>query len=383
MANLTEQHFIEIFKNSLKITARTLSIKTLLSDRNLRRIDYKPYYQRNYVWDNIKQTFFIESVILGTEVPPLILFKSGTNIEVIDGRQRYETLKRFIENDIILTEKGLMSLPALSKQTFNKLKDEIKTVFWNSNIRIYEFEVIIGVSPSIEDKIKKEIFRRYNTGITPLTSVEVDSAKYDNDQLSAIFEGELKKDIPYREGLRKCFFPNEIESPDLIEKMVDFKRRSFILSKFPISKYATGSQRSEIISILYETAVNNIEDLDIESIKFKNQIKKVIELQEKFSKSGFLTKHKLLFETILWAIRIIDDESIEIDLKKSFESFLIHYRKNADLYSDDNSFFYKTIIDRFSDTASFFEEITGLNFEIYMRSNDFNTGLKALKQTNS
>ena len=74
MANLTEQHFIDIFKNSIKITARTLSIKTLLSERNLRRIDYKPYYQRNYVWDNVKQTFFIESVILGTEVPPLILF---------------------------------------------------------------------------------------------------------------------------------------------------------------------------------------------------------------------------------------------------------------------------------------------------------------------
>lgn len=381
MANFTEQNFIEIFKNSLKITARTLSIKTLLSERNLRRIDYKPYYQRNYVWDNVKQTFFIESVILGTEVPPLILFKSGTNIEVIDGRQRYETLKRFIENDILLTEKGLMSLPALSKQTFNKLTDEIKNVFWNSNIRVYEFEVIIAVSPIIEDKIKKEIFRRYNTGITPLTSVEIDGAKYDNDQLSAIFENELNKDTIYRDRFRKCFFPNEIESPDLIEKMVDFKRRSFILSKFPISKYATGSQRDEIISILYETAVNNIEDLDNENFKFKNQIKKTIEIQERFFQSGFAPKHKLLFETILWAIRIMDDESIEFDVEKSFESILAHYRLKLDFYSDENSFFYKTIIERFSDTADFFENITGLNFEIYIRRSDFKNEIKALKQT--
>ncbi|MCX8481301.1 MAG: DUF262 domain-containing protein, partial [Sediminibacterium sp.] len=339
MANLTEHHFIEIFKNSIKITARTLSVKTLLSERNLRRIDYKPYYQRNYVWDNVKQTFFIESVILGTEVPPLIFFKSGTNIEIIDGRQRYETLKRFIENDIILTEKGLMSLPALSKQTFNKLSDEIKTVFFNSNIRIYEFEVIIGVTSIIEDKIKKEIFRRYNTGITPLTSIEIDSAKYDNDDLSSIFEKELNSDSIYRDGFRKCFFPNEVESPDLSEKMVDFKRRSFILTKFPISKYATGSQRSEIINILYETAVNNIEDLDVESNKFKNQIKKVIELQGRLNQSGFSTKHKLLFETILWAIRILDEESIVIEMDKSFESILSHYRKKIDLYSDESSFF--------------------------------------------
>ena len=383
MANLTEQHFIEIFKNSIKITARTLSVKTLLSERNLRRIDYKPYYQRNYVWDNIKQTFFIESVILGTEVPPLIFFKSGTNIEVIDGRQRYETLKRFIENDIVLTEKGLMSLPALSKQTFNKLSDEIKTVFFNSNIRIYEFEVIIGVSSMIEDKIKKEIFRRYNTGITPLTSVEIDSAKYDNDDLSAIFEKELNNDRVYRDGIRKCFFPNEVESPALSEKMVDFKRRSFILSKFPISKFATGSQRSEIINILYETAVNNIEDLDVENIKFKSQINNVIELQDKFNKSGFLPKHKLLFETILWAIRILDEESVEINIDNSFESILSHYRKKVDLYSDENSFFYKTIIERFSDTATLFEVITGVNFEIYIRRNDFKNEIKALKQTDS
>lgn len=383
MGNLTEQDFTDIFKNSIKITARTLSIKTLLSERNLRRIDYKPYYQRNYVWDNIKQTFFIESVILGTEVPPLIFFKSGTNIEVIDGRQRYETLKRFIENDIVLTEKGLMSLPALSKTTFNKLSDEIKAVFFNSNIRVYEFEVIIGVSSIIEDKIKKEIFRRYNTGITPLTSVEIDSAKYDNDALSAIFEKELIIDSVYRDGLRKCFFPNEVESPDLTEKMVDFKRRSFILSKFPISKYATGSQRSEIINILYETAVNNIEDLDIENLKFKNHIKKVIDLQDKFYQNGFSPKHKLLFETILWAIRILDEECVVFELDKSFSLILSHYRNKVDLYSDENSFFYKTIIERFLDTSDLFEELTGLNFDIYIRRNDFKDQIKSLKQTDS
>lgn len=383
MAHLTEQHFIEVFKNSIKITARTISVKTLLSERNLRRINYKPYYQRNYVWDTIKQTFFIESVILGTEIPPLIFFKSGTNVEVIDGRQRYETLKRFLENDIVLTEKGLMSLPALSKSTFNKLSDEIKTVFFNSNIRIYEFEVIVGVSPLIEDKIKKEIFRRYNTGITPLTTVEIDSAKYDNDRLSAFFEKELIEDSAYREGLRKCFFPNEVESPDLTEKMVDFKRRAFILSRFPISKYATGSQRSEIINILYETAINNIEDLDSENLKLKNQIKKVIEIQDKFNQSDFSPKYKLLFETILWAIRILEEESVDFDLTKSFKTLLAHYKEYIDLYSDENSFFYKTIIQRFSDTASLFERIFGVNFEIYIRRNDFRNELKALKQTDS
>lgn len=383
MENINETGFIEVFKNGLKITPRTLSIKTLLSDRNLRRINYKPYYQRNYVWDNVKQSFFIESVILGTEIPPLILFKSGTQIEVIDGRQRFETLKKFIENDISLTEKGLMSLPSLAKQSFNKLKDEIKTIFWNSNIRVFEFEVIVGISPSLEDKIKKEIFRRYNTGITPLTSVEVDAAKYDQDFLSNIFEKELKTDREYFEGIKKCFFPNENDTPDLIEKMIDFQRRAFILSRFPISRYATGSQRNEIISILYETTVSNIGDIKEEHENFKRQIEIVIAIQEYFSNSGFTYKYKVLYEAILWAIRILEQEGVSIAYENYYQLLFEHYDENAEKYSDESSFFYKNIIDRYTDTSILFNQISGVDFEIYIRRNDFKNELKEFKQSDS
>lgn len=383
MENITERNFIDVFKNSLKITPRTISIKTLLSERNLRRIDYKPYYQRNYVWDNVKQSFFIESVILGTEIPPLILFKSGTNIEVIDGRQRFETLKKFIENDIVLTEKGLMSLPALAKQSFNKLKSDIKEIFWNSNIRVYEFEVIVGISPNLEDKIKKEIFRRYNTGITPLTNVEVDAAKYDKDLLSNYFEKQLKKDKTYYDGFKKCFFPNDTDTPDLIEKMVDFKRKSFILSKFPISKYATGSQRNDIISILYETTVQNLEDIESEGNNFINTVKKVIYLQEKFLDLDFNPKYKLLYESILWALRILEQEERTIELDNSLIEIVQHYKLNIDKYSDENSFFYKNIIERFQDTAKLFEFLTLFSFDIYFKRNDFKNEIKELKQSDS
>ncbi|RID81948.1 DUF262 domain-containing protein [Mesobacillus zeae] len=47
---------------------------------------YDPYYQRNYVWDADKASYFIESILLGTEIPPLVFFNTGKQIEVIDGR---------------------------------------------------------------------------------------------------------------------------------------------------------------------------------------------------------------------------------------------------------------------------------------------------------
>ena len=61
-----EQLFEKIFKQHLKIETYSQSIDSLYSPRLKNRIDYKPYYQRNYVWDNNKATYFIESILIGT-----------------------------------------------------------------------------------------------------------------------------------------------------------------------------------------------------------------------------------------------------------------------------------------------------------------------------
>ncbi|MDM1533952.1 DUF262 domain-containing protein [Myroides marinus] len=381
MYSLTENSFLNIFKGSLKITPRTISIKTLLSERNLRRINYKPYYQRNYVWDNVKQTFFIESVLLGTEIPPLILFKSGSSIEVIDGRQRFETLKRFIENDFSLIDRGLLSLPALAKQNFNKLKDEIKEIFWNSNIRVYEFEVIVGIDSNLEDKIKKEIFRRYNTGITPLTSIEVDSAKYDSDNLSNLFEKVLIDDDSFYAKFKKAFFYNDVDSIELKERMIDFLRKSFVLSRFPISRYAQGNRRNETLSILYQAFINTIEDLKLELDLFKNEIENVFAINEYFFQKGLAQNNRLINESILWAIRILDQEGIPVLSMDLNEKLYQHINSNLHIYSEDNSFYYRNIIERFENVASFFESVLSFKFELFIKRNDFTEDLIKLTQT--
>ena len=105
---------IEIFKTHLKIDNSVKSIShTFLNDRYAGRIDYAPYFQRRYVWDGEKASYFIESILLGTEIPPIVLFDDGIKNEVIDGRQRYETIKRFLENKLALDAKGLKTLTNL------------------------------------------------------------------------------------------------------------------------------------------------------------------------------------------------------------------------------------------------------------------------------
>lgn len=377
MSTLKDKQFVEIFKNGLKIIPRTLSVKTLLSERNLKRINYKPYYQRNYVWDNEKQTFFIESVLLGTEIPPLILYKSGVNTEVIDGRQRFETLKRFKENEFPLSTKGLMDLPALGRKTFNKLDDELKEIFLGSNIRVFEFEVVSTIPSDIEDKIKKEIFRRYNTGITPLTSVEVDSAKYDNDAFSEKLEEALETNERLFSGIRDCFFPNDQNDANLKEKMIDFLRKSYILPKFPITKYATGTNRIEIIGLLYGAVTENVDSVD----DYLKQCNLIISLYNKLSADNqIFAKNKLMYETILWAIMIMNQENIPYNPENKYHELKHHYQSEIEKYSDDNSYFYKNVIERFTDTAFIFSTLYGLNFDIYLKNTGFNSELNSLKQ---
>lgn len=382
MSTTLEQNFIDVFKGALKINTRSISVKTLLSDRNLRRINYKPYYQRNYVWDIEKRTFFIESVIVGTEIPPIILFKTATETEVIDGRQRFETLRKFKENDFTLSAKGLMSLPALAKSNFNKLDEDAKDIFWNSNIRIFEFEIITEVSQQIEDKIKKEIFRRYNTGITPLTFEEVDNAKYDDDELSFKFKKELLANKSLSNCVKNCFFPNENEDASLIGKMVNYLRRLYILNKFPISKYARSSGRNEIIDLLYETTVNDIESLDVEFKSLSDQIMELNKVYEIFKNEEILVKNKLIFESVFWAIRILSQDKYSFKINPEIiEKFKVHYLNSLSIYSEDNSFYYKNILDRFQDTADVFSTYYDENFDIYIRNNDFNKEIKELKQS--
>lgn len=380
---LKAAEFRDVFQHSLKINARTISVKTLLSERNLKRINYSPYYQRNYVWDNVKQTFFIESVILGTEIPPLILFKSGHSIEVIDGRQRFETLKRFKENDFSLTINGLKELQILNKKSFNKLSDQNKEIFLNSNIRVFEFEVINqpNLGEEIIDRVKKEIFRRYNTGITPLTKDEVDNAKYDEDEFSQLFKEELKKDPAFLISLNQCFFPKEnviTNSEGLISANVDFIRRFRILNSFPISTYARGSGRTEIIDLLYDFAQNNTENVYSEFVNFKTQIEKVITIFRDFSKHEKLS-NKLIYECLLWAITILEKEGIPFTY--DYYRFKDHYLKSIDSYLEENSHYYRSLIDRYSDTAAFFKSLTGFDFSLYIKDEGFKKRLGSLKQT--
>jgi hypothetical protein len=69
-----------------------------------------PPFQRRTAWTDERQGLFIESLMLGLPVPPLVLAESVTNpgqFYVLDGKQRLTSLQRFFDTDDPLRLKGL------------------------------------------------------------------------------------------------------------------------------------------------------------------------------------------------------------------------------------------------------------------------------------
>lgn len=197
---------MDIFKEKLKIDNIVKKVSSIfLNQRYEGKINYRPYFQRNYVWDEEKATYFIESILLGTEIPPLVLFQTKDKNEVIDGRQRYETIKRFLEDRLVLKDKGLHSLNALAGKRYSQLNSDTRELFEDTRIRILQFNVVD--EPKLdEEKIKKEIFRRYNSGITLLQKYDIDRAAYINDKLSNLLYNKIYNNTELYDFYVKLFF---------------------------------------------------------------------------------------------------------------------------------------------------------------------------------
>ena len=58
----------------------------------------KPDMQREFVWDSLRCSRLIESILLGLPIPPLFLLEVGNSqYELVDGYQRLTTLVNFVK----------------------------------------------------------------------------------------------------------------------------------------------------------------------------------------------------------------------------------------------------------------------------------------------
>lgn len=374
----------EIFVNRLAKDSKVVTIDSLFNEEKVKKTQYAPPYQRNYVWDSEKATYFLESILIGTEIPPLIFFRSKKGVEIIDGRQRYETILRFMRGELRLSKAGLKKLDVLKiyKKTFSSLPVQLQNDFYDTKLRVIEFSFASydGLTQQDEDSVKQEIFKRYNSGITPLKKLEIDKAIYFDDDLNTYFKEKLK-DQKLHEQLDRLFKYEDKKVEMSLQKI----RQLLVIHKIPIKYYSIKKQK--ITDKYYDLLSSKIGNDQFESlfISFKNKLDLLDEIRVMVDNKKSLSYNRLMSEVLFWAFSIIEDNGMSLPQNHSVElvGFSTHILKNLWAFEMIRSSFARQIVDRYNVIASYIEEVYGINKKLYIETNElFKQKNRELDQTN-
>lgn len=257
-----------------------------------------PDMQRKFVWDSIKSSRLIESIILGLPIPPLFLLEISDNqYELIDGVQRLTTLSNYVNgrqwnygiqthDKIIASKLSKKVAKEIRGKTFGNLNDEYQKKIKRSTIPLIEFKQL---DPNNFNS-KYLIFERINTGSIKLTPMQIrkslsygyfiENLYYETENLKIISEifspTNIKKDVHVEAILRvKCFYEYYYENNN---ELLDVKGIKNILNNYCELK------KDEILTKEFVNALSEALSLTF-SIFGKDSFCKRVELKVKVDPS--------------------------------------------------------------------------------------------------
>lgn len=135
---------------------------------------YIPDYQRDMIWEETRQSKFIESIFLGLPIPYIFVADLRpkqeddeddlARLEIVDGTQRIRTLDRFLNNDLTLCR--LEKLKNLNNFKFSDFPLARQRRFNRTTIRM------IVLSDKADEETRRDMFERINTGSVQLNDME-------------------------------------------------------------------------------------------------------------------------------------------------------------------------------------------------------------------
>ena len=131
----------------------------------IRRIDQNQYildpdFQREFIWDETKQSKLIESALMRIPLPVFYLAENPDGrVVVVDGLQRLSTFHRFLKNELAL--RGLKgNSEVLNKLRFRDLPPKLQNRLEDTQLILYLIDA------KVPDRARLDIFERVNSGVT-------------------------------------------------------------------------------------------------------------------------------------------------------------------------------------------------------------------------
>jgi len=177
------QEQIDKNRRSVAFDSYDITVRQLFDMINEDLIDIAPEYQRHFIWDEIRQSQLIESLLLGIPVPNLFMATNKDSTwEVIDGLQRLTTIVNFLGNNNLIHKinsrnsklklKGLEKLDSINNLVFEDLPKSIQLMFMTRPIRI----TVLNDRSDFE--VRYDLFERLNTGGVTLHPQEIRNCVY-------------------------------------------------------------------------------------------------------------------------------------------------------------------------------------------------------------
>ena len=140
----------------------------------LRRIEkgsfvMDPDFQRDFIWQDDKQSKLIESVLMRLPLPVFYLAEDcqGRMI-VVDGLQRLSTFQRFVNDELRLK---LQDQKDLNTKRFQDLSPKLQNRLEDCNLILYIIDA------KVPERARLDIFERVNSGV-PLTRQQMRNSLY-------------------------------------------------------------------------------------------------------------------------------------------------------------------------------------------------------------
>lgn len=144
---------------------------------NSGKYEKMPVYQRRITWDDEKRSKLIESFIMNIPIPPIFIYEvEFGRYEVMDGLQRVSAIQDYYDGRYAL--KGLSEWKELNGLKYNELPQKIREGIDRRQISVISLLKESAKSPEQEQKMKRMVFERLNTGGVKLEPQEIRNALY-------------------------------------------------------------------------------------------------------------------------------------------------------------------------------------------------------------
>ena len=318
--------------------------------RRIRQGQYvmDPDFQRDFVWDDTKQSKLIESVLMRIPLPVFYLAEDQDGkMIVVDGLQRLSTFSRFVDGDLRLR---LGQQPELNGKRFNDLALKLQNRVEDCNLIVYV------IDSQVPERARLDIFERVNSGV-PLTRQQMRNSLY-NGPGTRLLKQQAETEL-FLDSTGRSLRSDTMRDREFVNRFCAFQF-------FPLEHY-----RGEMDEFLADTIIrmNHMQDQERAELttQFQTGLRNNLRVfgRHAFRKRQPGQDHRSVINASLWDVMVTGLSRVDVEVVNSRANALQEgfYR----LMEEDDfitAITYGTnatrrVLDRFRIAQDLFEEILG------------------------